>query len=317
MLSQPTQPNKPWGLALHGGAGTIVKELMTREKEEKHKDSLNEAINVGCKVLADGGAALDAVVASVMVLELSPLFNAGRGAVFNADGQQEMDASIMDGVTRKAGSVGAVKTVKHPILAARKVMEESPHVLMVGEGADRWAKKMGLEIADADYFFNQMRYDQFLKIKGREEQQLDHSVEEGAKFGTVGAVACDQSGNLAAATSTGGMTNKFPGRVGDTAIIGSGTYAENETCAVSMTGHGEMMQRMVSAYDVIAMMKYEKLNLQKATGRSIFRHLAAIEGRGGLVAIDKDLNIAMPFNTAGMYRGFKLSNGLGEIGIYG
>lgn len=222
----------------------------------------------------------------------------------------------MDGATLQAGSVGAVQTIKHPILAARKIMEDSPHVLIVGEGADRWAKKIGLETADADYFFNQMRYDQFLKIKGREEQQLDHSVEEGAKFGTVGAVACDQFGNLAAATSTGGMTNKYPGRVGDTAIIGSGTYAENETCAVSTTGHGEMIQRMISAYDVVSMMKYENLNLQKATGRAIFRHLAAIDGKGGLIAIDKELNIAMPFNTAGMYRGFKLSNGLGEIGIY-
>ncbi len=247
--------SEKFGIAIHGGAGTIVKSLMTTEKEEMHRQALAHSLEAGYAVLATGGSALDAVVASVVVLEESPLFNAGVGAVFNANGQQEMDASIMDGATLNAGSVGGVKTIKYPIKAARKVMDETPHVLLVGEGADAWAATSDLETADAEYFFNQMRYDQFLRIKGKEEQQLDHSIEEGAKFGTVGAVACDQYVTLAAATSTGGMTNKYAGRVGDAAVIGSGTYADNATCAVSTTGHGEAFQRMATAFDVSAMMK--------------------------------------------------------------
>ena len=301
LTSCQEKPSRPeFVLVIHGGAGTITRENMTAEKEAKYSEKLLEALDSGTRILSGGGTALDAVQAAVMVMEDSPLFNAGKGAVFNERGENEMDASIMDGHSGLAGAVASVRTIRNPILAARLVMEKSPHVLLVCEGAENFAEREGLEMADTSYFFNPDRYNALL---------------ESQKHGTVGAVALDRNGYLAAATSTGGKTNKMAGRVGDSPIIGAGTYA-NEVCAVSGTGDGEYFIRNVIAYDVAALMMYRGLNLQAACEEVILGKLSHDKGSGGVIAVDREGIISMTFNTSGMYRGYALPDGKREVKIY-
>jgi beta-aspartyl-peptidase (threonine type) len=282
-------------IVIHGGAGTIKKENMTDEQRASYESKLTEALKAGEAILADGGASIDAVIAAVNVMENSPLFNAGKGAVYNSEGKNEMDASIMDGKTLKAGAVAGVTIIKNPINAARLVMDSSAHVMMTGKGAEQFASLHGVEIVDPSYFHSDRSW--------REYQRVKAQLEEGRK-GTCGAVALDVNGNLAAATSTGGMTFKRYGRVGDSPIIGAGTYANNESCAVSCTGHGEYFIRNVVAYDITARMLYLGESLDKASDYIVNNKLAAQQATGGLVAVDKDGNVAMPFNTPGMYRGY-------------
>lgn len=307
---------KKFSLAIHGGAGTLVKGLMTAELETNYKAALDTALEKGYAILEKRGSALDAVEAAVNSLEDTPLFNAGRGSVFTAEGTHEMDAAIMDGKNLKAGAVSLVTGIKNPITLARDVMEKSYHVFLAGEGAMQFAKSNGYTIEDAAYFYDEVRYQQWQGIKDSTSFQLDHSVKKDGKFGTVGAVACDQEGNIAAATSTGGMTNKKWGRVGDSPIIGAGNYANNKTCAVSCTGSGEFFIRGVVAYDVSCLMEYKGLSLQEAASEVIYNRILEIGGDGGLIAVDAKGNIAMPFNTEGMYRAFKTSVGKKEISIY-
>jgi len=318
--SQDKQTAPPFGIVIHGGAGTLLRSDLTPELEKAYTDKLNEALDAGYKVLENNGSSLDAVEAAIRVLEDSRLFNAGRGSVFAASGRNEMDAAIMDGKTLKAGAVAGVRTVKNPVTAARCVMEKSPHVLLVGEGADRFAKQCGCGIADSTYFYTDKRWKQLLKA--REEEKLHPALTDSLgmlvpypaadsdkKFGTVGAVALDKQGNLAAATSTGGMTNKMSGRVGDSPLIGAGTYANNLTCAISCTGHGEYFIRHVVAYDVSALMEYKGLSLEESGREVIMKKLLAVKGEGGLIGIDRMGNMTLPFNTPGMYRGFRSSTG--------
>ena len=313
--------NKNFALVIHGGAGTILKTNMTPELEKAYTDKLNEALKAGYDTLSKGGTSLDAIVVSIKILEDSPLFNAGKGSVFTADGKNEMDAAIMDGKTLKAGSVAGVRIIKNPITAARCVMEKSPHVMMVGSGAEKFAKTCKCDTANADYFFEQKRWDQLQKIKNEEKTKLDHgslnpTEYPDQKFGTVGVAALDRYGNIAAGTSTGGMTNKKYGRVGDAPIIGAGTYANNKTCAISCTGHGEFFIRATVAHDVSALMEYKGMSLEKAAEEVINKKLKEMGGEGGLIGIDAKGNITMPFNSAGMYRGYMKSDGKKEILIY-
>jgi beta-aspartyl-peptidase (threonine type) len=304
-----------FGIAIHGGAGTILRSTMTSEKEHAYKSALSEALNAGYDLLASGKPALEAVEAAIIKLEDCPLFNAGKGAVFNANGQHEMDASIMDGKTLYAGAVAAVRNLKNPIKLAVQVLHHSDHVLLIGEGAAEFGKQFKIEFESDDYFFDQFRYNQWLKVKGSDEFQLDHTETEKPYLGTVGAVALDQFGNLAAGTSTGGMTNKKFGRVGDSSIIGCGTYANNDTCAISCTGSGEYLMRAVTAYDVSCRMAYKGLSLEAACKEAIMDRLTEIGGDGGLIAIDKEGNICMPFNCEGMYRAAK-NQDFSTIDIY-
>lgn len=297
--------NPNFGIAIHGGAGTILKSEMTTEKENNYKAALDQALQAGYDCLEKGKTATEAVEAAIIELENSPLFNAGRGAVFNAKGQHEMDASIMDGKTLHAGAVAAVRNLKNPISLATKVLHHSDHILLMGEGAAEFAKGFEIEFESDVYFFDQLRYDQWQKIKGTDNFQLDHSKKDKKYLGTVGAVALDKEGNLAAGTSTGGMTNKKFGRIGDSALIGLGTYANNKTCAISCTGSGEYLMRAVTAYDVSCRMEYKGLSLEDAVNESIMDRLTEIGGDGGLVAMDKNGNIEMPFNCEGMYRASK------------
>ena len=309
---------KKFGLALHGGAGTLVKGMMTEEKEKAYRAALDEALQIGYRILEIGGTAVMAVEATVKSLEDCPLFNAGRGSVFTNQGTHEMDASIMDGSNLEAGAVSMVNGIKNPISLAKDVMLKSEHVFLAGEGAMKFAQDLGYELEPAEYFYDQFRYDQWQEIKNTDSFQLDHvASKKDEKFGTVGAVALDQHGNLAAATSTGGMTNKKWGRVGDSPIIGAGTYANNETCAVSCTGSGEFFIRNVTAFQVSALMEHANKNLKEATAEVVQKRLLKLGGDGGLIAIDKNGNISMEFNTEGMYRACKNSEGLEEIGIYG
>ncbi|MDX1350980.1 MAG: isoaspartyl peptidase/L-asparaginase [Putridiphycobacter sp.] len=303
-------------IAIHGGAGTLVKGMMTPDKEAAYKAALELALGKGYTILEAGGSAIDAVEASVKSLEDSHLFNAGKGSVFTASGTHEMDACIMDGKTRKAGAVSLITGIKNPVSLARDVMDKSEHVFLAGEGAMVFAQSNGYRLEKPDYFYDELRYNQWQEIKGSESFQLDHSVKKDSKFGTVGAVACDVNGNIAAATSTGGMTNKKFGRVGDSPMIGAGNYANNSTCAVSCTGSGEFFIRGVVAYDVSALMAYKSLSLAEAANEVIHHHVMEIGGDGGLIAIDSSGNIAMPFNTEGMYRAAKDSEGLHQILIY-
>ncbi|MDX5347131.1 MAG: isoaspartyl peptidase/L-asparaginase [Hymenobacteraceae bacterium] len=313
-------------LVIHGGAGTITRQNMTPEKEKAYQEALDQALQAGYTVLKQGGSSLDAVEAAIVLMENSPLFNAGKGAVFTNEGKNELDASVMDGKTGKAGAVAGITTVKNPVKAARAVMEKSEHVMMVGAGAEKFAAAQNLEIVDPEYFKTETRYQQLQKLKEKEKPVLDHNggsgqapeliFIEGQKFGTVGAVALDAYGNLAAATSTGGMTNKRYGRVGDSPIIGAGTYADNNTCAVSATGHGEFFIRNVVAYDIAALMKYKNMSVQKAAETVVLQKLVQQGGEGGVIALDKKGNIAMPFNTAGMYRGYIKANGTSQVAIY-
>ncbi len=298
----------PIAIALHGGAGTILRSQMSPEKENQYTTALREALQAAYQHLSDQGSALDAVEIAVKFLEDCPLFNAGKGSVFTADGTHEMDASIMDGRNRAAGAISLVSGIKNPIHLARLVMEQSEHVFLAGEGAMKFAHKMQCEMADEDYFYDEYRYQQWQSIKDTDGFQLDHSVrseEKPKKLGTVGAVACDALGNLAAATSTGGMTNKRWGRIGDSSVIGSGTYANNRTCAVSCTGSGEYFLRGVVAYDVSCLMEYKNYSLAQACEEVIGQRLIELGGDGGLVAVDASGQVSMPFNTEGMYRAAK------------
>lgn len=309
-------------LAIHGGAGTILRQDMTAEKEQAYLHALDSALEAGYSLLAKGGSAIDAVRASVCALEDDILFNAGRGSVFAKDGTQEMDASIMDGSNRMAGAVAAVRNIKNPVELAYAIMTKSQHVMLNGKGAHDFALLHGLKTEPDAYFYSDFRYRQWQQMQGTDETALDHNVQpgtagDGKKFGTVGAVALDQYGNLAAATSTGGMTNKQYGRVGDSPIIGAGTYASNATCAISCTGHGEPFIRAVTAYDVSCLMEYKGLSLEEAMKLVVHDKLMKLGGEGGMIGADTGGNVAMVFNSDGMYRGMKASDGRYETAIYG
>lgn len=305
-----------FSIAIHGGAGTLVKGQMSPEKEQAYKSALQTAIDIGYQILKNGGSALDSVEATVKSMEDCPLFNAGKGAVFTAEGTHEMDASIMEGHTLKAGAVSLITGIKNPVSLARDVMEHTDHVFLAGEGAMQFARSQGYTIEQPSYFHDDFRYQQWLEIKDSDQFQLDHSDKKDSKFGTVGAVACDQSGHVAAATSTGGMTNKKWGRVGDSPMIGAGNYANNLTCAVSCTGSGEYFIRGVVAYDVACLMEHKSMSVIAAAEEVIHRRVLALGGDGGLIAVDRHGNIAMPFNTEGMYRGFRKSTGENGVFIY-
>jgi len=307
---------KEYSLAIHGGAGTILKSAMTEKKEKRYHRALKNSLKAGEKILEKGGTALDAVEAAVAVMEDSELFNAGKGSVFTHDGDHEMDASIMDGSDRSAGAVAGVKRVKNPIQLCKEIMHHCEHVFLIGQGAEDFAELRKMELESKDYFSTEYRFSQLEKIRDTHQTLLDHSDHELKKFGTVGAVARDQNGNLAAATSTGGITNKRYMRVGDTSIIGSGTYAENGVCAISSTGWGEYYIRAVAAYDVAAMMKYGSKSLQEAASEVINNIIPKMGGDGGMIGVDADGNIVMPFNTEGMYRGFAKSTGEMKTDIY-
>lgn len=304
-------------LAIHGGAGTILKSEMTPALETEYRNGLENALQKGYEILQKKGSALDAVEASVVELENFPLFNAGCGSVFTHEGKIEMDAAIMDGKKLKAGAIAFVKNVKNPIKLARLVMEKTEHILLAGDGANEFAREMKVKFETDEYFFTEHRYRQLLKAIEEGRIQLDHSseIKNPKPIGTVGAVACDFRGNLAAATSTGGMTNKKFGRIGDTPIIGAGTYAENSTCAISCTGHGEYFMLGVTAFDVAARMKYKNMSLENAANETIER-LTEINGDGGFIAVDARGNVVLPFNCEGMYRGFVTEENGIYIGIY-
>jgi beta-aspartyl-peptidase (threonine type) len=315
-----TKANEPaaTAIALHAGAGTIRKEDMTAEKESQIRAVLEQALRAGHGILADGGSSLDAVTRAVTLLEDSPFFNAGRGAVFNAEGRNELDASIMDGSNRQAGAVAAVRNIRNPVLLARKVMTDSAHVMLMGEGAETFARDNGIAFAEDEWFHTDYRWQQLKKAQARPDNQASYLSETPDQwFSTVGAVALDQKGNLAAATSTGGMTNKRWGRVGDSPIIGAGTYADNRSCAVSATGHGEYFIRATVARDICARMQYTGVGLQKAANDVIHGELGAMGGDGGIIAVDPQGELALVFNTAGMYRASIDVNGNVEVAIYG
>lgn len=300
-----------FAIIIHGGAGTILKKNMTDEKEAAYKAKLEEAIKVGYTILKNGGTSTEAVLKTIQVMEESPLFNAGKGAVFTNAGTNELDASFMDGKTLNAGAVAGVKDVKSPIELAIKIMTDSEHVMLSGYGASTFAKEKGLEMVDPSYFYTENRFQSLQKIIKQEKTQLDHDAKKAnfydptikdSKFGTVGCVALDKNGNIAAGTSTGGMTNKRWGRIGDAPIIGSGTYANNNTCGVSSTGWGEYFIRSQVAYDISAQMEYQKKSLKEATKDVIQNKLTKLGGTGGVVALDKNGNMSFEFNTEGMYR---------------
>ena len=295
-----------FALVIHGGAGTIKRESISSDTEAEYRAKLLESLQKGYSVLENGGSSLDAVIAAIKIMEDSPLFNAGKGAVFTHNGLNELDASIMDGKTLKAGAVGAVRNVKNPIELARLVMEKTWHVLLIGEGARLFAEDQGVELVSDEYFFTKRRWDSLqnaLEIESRKDQS-GLSIDSNSHLGTVGAVALDKNGNLAAGTSTGGMTNKLYGRVGDSPIIGAGTYANNKTCAVSATGQGEYFIRGMIAHDISAMMEYSGNSLEEASHEVILNKLTAMGGTGGVISIDYGGNISMPFNTSGMYRAY-------------
>lgn len=303
---------KEYCIAIHGGAGTILRSILTPELENSYRNALKKAIEAGESILKDGGSSLDAVEKAIISLEDEPLFNAGRGAVFTHEGKHEMDACIMNGFDLSAGAVAGVQNIKNPISLAKAVMQQSEHVLLSGQGAMDFAKKVNAQFEKDEYFFVQMRYEQLLKAKETDSIVLDHTSDDKkdnrSKFGTVGAVALDKMGNLAAGTSTGGMTNKRYGRIGDSPVIGAGTYANNATCAISCTGHGEFFLRSVVAYDISCLMEYKGLTLKQACDKVVMDKLVKIGGEGGLIALDKGGNIELPFNSEGMYRAKKQSN---------
>ncbi|MRT00095.1 beta-aspartyl-peptidase [Ralstonia pickettii] len=314
-------------LAIHGGAGTITRTAMSADKEAAYQQALHDILAAGQRILVDGGSAVDAVTEAVRLLEECPLFNAGKGAVLTSAGTYELDASIMDGATLAAGAVTCVKRLRNPILAARAVMERSEHVLFTSDGAEAFAQAQGLEFVEPDYYYTEARYAQWQRARQQDGMALlDHDaaslmakeaapIDPDNKFGTVGAVACDAQGRLAAATSTGGVTNKKVGRVGDTPIVGAGCFANN-VAAVSCTGTGEMFIRAVAAYDIAAQMEYAGKSLADASNDVVMRKLMAISGRGGLIAVDAQGNVALPFNTEGMYRGFARGAQAPVVSIY-
>lgn len=315
--------NRKYALALHGGAGNLIKKKYSSAEEEAYKKVMDEALELGYSMLSKGAKATDVVEAVIKIMEDSPLFNAGKGSVFTNSGTNEMDAAIMDGSNLKCGSVTNVRTIKNPITAAKVVMNKSQFVFLSGRGAEQFAKKNGVEIVDTAYFFDQKRWNEMLKIRESNKTQLDNedqgsieSTDSINKFGTVGCVVIDGYGNLAAGTSTGGITNKKYNRIGDSPLIGAGTYANNKTCAVSCTGHGEDFIRIVASHEVHALMLYKKMAISKAADKVINEELKNIGGRGGLIAIDHDGNITFKFNTTGMFRGCIDKNGKKTISIY-
>lgn len=305
-----------FSIAIHGGAGTILKKDMSDSLEVAYSKGLEEALAAGYAVLENNGSALDAVAAAVISLENCILFNAGKGSVFTKTGTHEMDAAIMDGKSLGAGAVAGIHSVKNPVELALAIMQKSEHVLLSGEGALEFAKQQGLKIEQDDYFFSQFRYDQWQLVKNEQLVALDHNIQTEKKFGTVGAVACDAEGNVAAATSTGGMTNKNYNRIGDSPVIGAGTYANNNTCAISCTGHGELFLKAVAAYDVSCLMEYKGMSLQQAMEIVTLDKLVKINGEGGMIGADAKGNIALVFNSEGMYRAMQNSNGKKQIAIY-
>ena len=322
-----TEVKQNFVLVIHGGAGTITKQNMTPQNEKAYTESLEKALQSGNNILKKGGSSLDAVEAVVKILEDNPLFNAGKGAVFTHEGKIELDAAIMSGKNLAAGSIAGVTTIKNPISGARAVMEKSGHVMLIGKGAEKFAAEQGLDIVDPSYFFTQGRWDSLQNLIERDsiknkinkvnsKPSPEKANNNDSKFGTVGAVALDMHGNLAAATSTGGMSNKKYGRVGDVPIIGAGTYANNKTCAISCTGWGEFFIRLVVAKSVSDLIEYKNYSLQKATEEMIMKKVPELGGDGGLIAVDKKGNIAMPFNTAGMYRGYIKNGGKAVIKFY-
>ena len=311
-------------LCLHGGAGNITPAMMNQEQEDHYRRGLNEALEKGYGILSQGGSAMDAVVGTIVELENNPLFNAGRGSVFTKKGLHEMDAAVMDGSNLTAGTVAGVRNIKNPIKLAREVMLHSGHVFLSGSGASEFALNQGLEFATDEYYFNKERYDQWVAIRDSDFYQLDHKDDNlkgvapntDHKFGTVGAVAFDSLGNIAAGTSTGGMTNKRFGRIGDSPVIGSGTYANNKTCAISCTGHGEYFLRAVVAHDVSCLMEYKGHSLHEACNIVIKDKLMKLGGEGGLIAVDAGGNHEFCFNSAGMYRAMRNSEGKEEVAFY-
>ncbi len=309
----------PLTLVIHGGAGTIRKQNMTPEGEKAYHEALKHALDTGYAVLTAGGKSLDAVIAAISFMEDSPLFNAGKGAVFTYSGRNELDASIMDGSNLMAGAVAGVTTIRNPIKAAYAVMTESPHVMLAGRGAEKFAEEHGLEIVDPAYFVDSARYQQYLdrrKAEKTKDAAFHQSPEKEKKFGTVGAVAIDKFGNIAAGTSTGGMSDKRYGRVGDSPIIGAGTYANNQTCGVSGTGWGEYFIRLSVAHDISALMQYGGLSLQDAADSVVMKKLPRLGGDGGIIALDHNGNISMTFNTEGMYRGYIKAQGEAKTFLY-
>lgn len=323
-LKQSETDTQNFSIIIHGGAGTILKKNMTPEKEAAYKTKLEEAIRVGHNILKNGGSSLDAVQKTINVMEDSPLFNAGKGAVFTNAGTNEHDASIMDGSNLNAGASAGTTIVRNPINLARAIMDNSPHVMLSGNGANTFAKEQSLQIVDPNYFYSERRFKSLEKIKDKEKTELDHDDKvafydediKDSKFGTVGCAALDKNGNLAAGTSTGGMTNKRWGRIGDSPIIGAGTYANNNTCAVSSTGWGEYFIRGMVAYDISALIEYKGLSLKQASQEVIQNKLTNLGGTGGIVAIDKTGQMVAEFNTAGMYRATMNEKGELIIGIY-
>lgn len=305
--------NNKFAIAIHGGAGTIVKSLMTDQKSIHYNNALEACLLKGYNVLKDGGNSIDAVVASVKALEDNPLFNAGRGAVFNNKGKHEMDASIMSGKDRSCGAVSGITNVKNPITLAHTIMVDSPHVFLSGEGATLFAKEHNIQFEEDSYFYDAYRYQQWQEALTDDSIRLDHSEK---KMGTVGAVALDMFGNLAAATSTGGMTNKKWGRVGDSPIIGAGNWADNHTCAISCTGHGELFIKNVVAYDIACLIEYKNFTLKQACNYVVLGKLMKANAEGGLVAVDTHGNIEMPFNSEGMYRAMKSNDSILTTSIY-
>ncbi|MFD2571916.1 isoaspartyl peptidase/L-asparaginase family protein [Spirosoma soli] len=305
-------------IAIHGGSGTINRSEITPQQEKTYRQGLEDALDAGYNVLARGGSALDAVEQAVRSLEENELFNAGKGSVFAASGKHEMDASIMCGQSLKAGAVAGVTNIRNPISLARAVMEQSENVFLLGAGAEEFGREHNLAVEPDDYFFTEHRFQQLKEAQESNKTQLDHSAKKkNTGKGTVGAVALDKDGNLASATSTGGLTNKKYGRVGDTPVIGAGTYANNETCAVSCTGYGEFFIRSVVAYDISCLMEYKGVSLNEACDLVVQDKLKNRGGEGGLIAVDKEGNVALPFNSEGMYRAWRNESGEGEVAIFG
>ena len=308
-------------IAIHGGAGTILRSEMKPAQEVDYLNALRQGLDKGYAVLEKGGSALDAVIAATIALEDHVLFNAGRGSVFTKNGGHEMDAAIMDGKTLNAGAVATVTNIRNPVLLADKIMQDGNHVFLSGQGAMEFAKQHGIVTEPDEYFFSQTRWEQWQSVCDTDKVLIDHTNEykhtqPEKKFGTVGAVACDMNGNIAAATSTGGMTNKKPGRIGDSPVIGAGNYANNKTCAISCTGHGELFLKAVAAYDVSCLMEYAGMNLQQAMEKVVMDKLVKIGGEGGMIGVDAKGNHALIFNSEGMYRAVRNNKGLNESKIY-